>query len=78
MHGFHSKEIFNWAERNKLKSFREQAYKIIDMLAMQANRIPLMKFKDIPINIDMKSLFRSPQLAVKWLKDITVINDRYG
>lgn len=56
--------IFNWAERNKLKSFREQAYKIIDMLAMQANRIPLMKFKDIPINIDMKGLFRSPQLAI--------------
>ena len=55
--------LFNWMEKNKTKTFKEQAYKIIDLLAMQANRIPLMKFKDIPINIDMKGLFRFPQIV---------------
>ena len=39
------------------------AYEIINLLSMQANKIPLGKFKDIPISIDMKGMLDKPQMA---------------
>ena len=48
--------LFYWVEKNKHKTYFEQAYDIITMLANQARKIPLDKFKHKPISFDMKGL----------------------
>ena len=52
-----------WKEKHKNMTLQEQAYEIINLLSMQANKIPLGKFKDIPISIDMKGMLDKPQMA---------------
>lgn len=48
--------LFYWIEKNKNKSYLEQAYDIITLLSNQAKKIPLNKFKDKPISFDLKGL----------------------
>ena len=48
--------LFYWVEKNKGKTYLEQAYDIITLLANQARKIPLDKFKYKPISFDMKRL----------------------
>jgi hypothetical protein len=48
--------LFYWVEKNKGKTYLEQAYDIITLLSNQAKKIPLAKFKDKPISFDMKRL----------------------
>ena len=48
--------LFYWVEKNKGKTYLEQAYDIITLLANQARKIPLDKFKQKPISFDMKRL----------------------
>ena len=48
--------LFYWVEKNKGKTYLEQAYDIITLLANQARKIPLDKFKHKPISFDMKGL----------------------
>ena len=43
--------LFYWIEKNKHKSYLEQAYDIITLLSNQAKKIPLNKFKDKPISL---------------------------
>lgn len=52
-----------WREKHKNMTLQEQAYEIINLLSMQANKIPLGRFKDIPIAIDMKGMLDKPQMA---------------
>ena len=48
--------LFYWIEKNKNKSYLEQAYDIITLLSNQAKKIPLNKFKDKPISFDLKGM----------------------
>lgn len=48
--------LFYWVEKNKGKTYLEQAYDIITLLANQTRKIPLDKFKYKPISFDMKRL----------------------
>ena len=48
--------LFYWVEKNKHKSYLEQAYDIITLLSNQAKKIPLNKFKDKPISFDLKGM----------------------
>ena len=48
--------LFYWVEKNKGKTYIEQAYDIITLLANQTKKIPLDKFKYKPISFDMKRL----------------------
>ena len=48
--------LFYWVEKNKGKTYLEQAYDIITLLANQAKKIPLDKFKYKPISFDTKRL----------------------
>ena len=48
--------LFYWIEKNKHKSYLEQAYDIITLLSNQAKKIPLNKFKDKPITFDLKGI----------------------
>ena len=48
--------LFYWVEKNKGKTYLEQAYDIITLLANQTRKIPLAKFKYKPISFDMKRL----------------------
>ena len=48
--------LFYWVEKNKHKTYLEQAYDIITLLANQTKKIPLAKFKYKPISFDMKML----------------------
>ena len=48
--------LFYWIEKNKEKSYLDQAYDIITLLSNQTEKIPLAKFKDKPISFDMKRL----------------------
>ena len=48
--------LFYWVEKNKGKTYLEQAYDIITLLANQARKIPLDKFKYKPISFDMKKI----------------------
>ena len=48
--------LFYWVEKNKHKTYLEQAYDIITLLANQTKKIPLDKFKYKPISFDMKRL----------------------
>ena len=48
--------LFYWVEKNKGKTYLEQAYDIITLLSNQAKKIPLAKFKYKPISFDMKRL----------------------
>ena len=48
--------LFYWVEKNKGKTYLEQAYDIITLLANQVKKIPLDKFKYKPISFDMKRL----------------------
>ena len=48
--------LFYWVEKNKGKTYLEQAYDIITLLANQTKKIPLDKFKYKPISFDMKRL----------------------
>ena len=48
--------LFYWVEKNKDKTYLEQAYDIITLLSNQTEKIPLAKFKDKPISFDMKRL----------------------
>ena len=48
--------LFYWVEKNKHKTYLEQAYDIITLLANQARKIPLDKFKYKPISFDMKKI----------------------
>ena len=43
-------------EKNKDKSYLDQAYDIITLLSNQTKKIPLAKFKDKPISFDLKGL----------------------
>ena len=45
-----------WVEKNKGKTYLEQAYDIITPLANQAKKIPLDKFKYKLISFDTKRL----------------------
>ena len=48
--------LFYWVEKNKGKTYLEQAYDIITLLANQAKKIPLDKFKYKLISFDTKRL----------------------
>ena len=48
--------LFYWVEKNKGKTYLEQAYDIITPLANQAKKIPLDKFKYKLISFDTKRL----------------------
>jgi len=48
--------LFYWIEKNKQKSYLEQAYDIITLLSNQAKKIPLNKFKEKPISFDLKGM----------------------
>ena len=48
--------LFYWVEKNKGKTYLEQAYDIITLLANQTKKIPLAKFKYKSISFDMKRL----------------------
>ena len=48
--------LFYWVEKNKGKTYLEQAYDIITLLANQTRKIPLDKFKYKPISFDIKRL----------------------
>lgn len=48
--------LFYWVEKNKHKTYLEQAYDIITLLANQTKKIPLAKFKYKPISFDTKRL----------------------
>ena len=48
--------LFYWVEKNKHKTYLEQAYDIITLFTNQTEKIPLAKFKYKPIPFDMKSL----------------------
>lgn len=48
--------LFYWIEKNKHKSYLEQAYDIITLLSNQAKKIPLNEFKDKPISFDLKGI----------------------
>lgn len=48
--------LFYWVEKNKGKTYLEQAYDIITLLANQTRKIPLDKFKYKPISFDAKRL----------------------
>lgn len=48
--------LFYWIEKNKDKSYLDQAYDIITLLSNQTKKIPLAKFKDKPISFDLKGL----------------------
>ena len=48
--------LFYWVEKNKGKTYLEQAYDIITLLANQTRKMPLDKFKYKPISFDMKRL----------------------
>jgi len=48
--------LFYWIEKNKYKSYPEQAYDIVTLLSNQAKKIPLNKFKDKPISFDLKGI----------------------
>ena len=48
--------LFYWVEKNKGKTYLEQAYDIITLLANQTRKIPLDKFRYKPISFDMKRL----------------------
>ena len=48
--------LFYWVEKNMHKTYLEQAYDIITLLANQTKKIPLAKFKYKPISFDMKRL----------------------
>ncbi len=48
--------LFYWIEKNKHKSYLEQAYDIVTLLSNQAKNIPLNKFKDKPISFDLKGI----------------------
>ncbi|MFA7502245.1 MAG: IS1595 family transposase [Anaerovoracaceae bacterium] len=43
--------LFYWVEKNKSKTYLEQAYDIITLLANQTKKIPLAKFKYKPISV---------------------------
>lgn len=61
-HGVSSKfldyylSLFYWVEKNKGKTYLEQAYDIITLLSNQVNKIPLAKFKDKFILFDLKGI----------------------
>ena len=61
-HGVSSKfldlylSLFYWVEKNKGKSYQEQAYDIIKLLASQFSKTPLDKFKYKPISFDLKGI----------------------
>lgn len=61
-HGVSSKfldyylSLFYWVEKNKGKTYLEQAYDIITLLSNQVNKIPLAKFKDKSIPFDLKGI----------------------
>ena len=48
--------LFYWIEKNKDKSYLDQAYDIITLLSNQTKKIPLAKFKYKPISFDLKGL----------------------
>ena len=48
--------LFYWIEKNKQKSYLEQAYDIITLLSNQAKKIPLNKFKEKTISFDLKGM----------------------
>ena len=48
--------LFYWIEKNKHKSYLEQAYDIITLLSNQAKKIPLNKFKEKSISFDLKGM----------------------
>ena len=48
--------LFYWIEKNKDKSYLDQAYDIITLLSNQTKKIPLAKFRDKPISFDLKGL----------------------
>ena len=48
--------LFYWVEKNKGKTYLEQAYDIITLLANQTKKISLNKFKYKTISFDMKRL----------------------
>lgn len=48
--------LFYWIEKNKDKSYLDQAYDIITLLSNQTKKIPLAKFKGKPISFDLKGL----------------------
>ena len=48
--------LFYWVEKNKGKTYLEQAYDIITLLANQTRKMPLDKFRYKPISFDMKRL----------------------
>ena len=48
--------LFYWVEKNKHKTYLEQAYDIITLLANQTKKIPLAKFKYKPSSFDTKRL----------------------
>ena len=49
--------------KHKDLTYKEQAYEIISLLAMQAEKIPLFHFKDTKSTIDFKGILNSPQMA---------------
>lgn len=61
-HGVSSKfldyylSLFYWKEKNKSLSYLEQAYEIMTLLASQANKIPLDKFKEKKLSFDLKGI----------------------
>lgn len=48
--------LFYWIEKNKEKTYLDQAYDIITLLSNQSNKIPLAKFKYKPIPFDVKGI----------------------
>lgn len=64
-HGVSSKfldyylSLFYWKEKNKDKSYFDQAYDydIITLLSNQFNKIPLHKFKEKEISFDLMGIF---------------------
>lgn len=48
--------LFYWVEKNKDKSYLEQAYDIITLLSNQSDKIPLAKFREKEISFDLKGI----------------------
>lgn len=48
--------LFYWKEKNKTLPYRNQAYELLDILARQADKIHLHKFRDKTIAFDMKGV----------------------
>lgn len=59
--GYHLGHVNGY--HHNISMLEDQAYEIINLLSMQANRIPLNNFKDIPLTIDLKGILDCPQMA---------------